>query len=160
MESKNNLNEIQLSNLSQVFIVAEAGVNHNGSLDNAKKLIDMAHRCGADAIKFQKKNLNSDTQVTKIENGSFEEIEDLEKSASGNRNRNILEHQDFLEFSQDKFRQLKEYADSIGIIFISSAWDENSVDFLVDLKIPILKIGSQDLTNFPLLEHVAKKKYL
>lgn len=142
---------IILSNLPGVFIIAEAGVNHNGSLDNAKKLIDMAHRCGADAIKFQKKNIHSDTQVSKFINGNF----DVETAIS--RERNILAHQDFLEFSQEKFRKLKEYADSIGIMFIASAWDEDSADFLANLRIPMLKIGSQDLTNFPLLQHVSKK---
>ena len=146
--------QIQLNKLPTVFIIAEAGVNHNGSQDNAKKLIDMAHRCGADAIKFQKKNLNSDIQVTKFD----DDHNNFAEESSFQRHRNILEHQDFLEFSQDKFRQLKEYADSIGIMFISSAWDEDSVDFLVDLKVPMLKVGSQDLTNFPLLEHISKKK--
>ena len=137
------------------FIIAEAGVNHNGSLQNAKKLIDMAVRCGANAIKFQKKNVDSDIQVTRLDRISQTE-DDRWALPFG---KNLLEHQDFLEFSKDKFREIKEYAESQGILFLASAWDEDSADFLVELGVPVLKIGSPDLTNFPLLEHVSKKKH-
>lgn len=135
------------------FIIAEAGVNHNGSLQNAKKLIDMAVRCGANAIKFQKKNVDSDIQVTRLDRISQTE-DDRWALPFG---KNLLEHQDFLEFSKDKFREIKEYADSQGILFLASAWDEDSADFLVEIGVHVLKIGSPDLTNFPLLEHVSKK---
>jgi sialic acid synthase len=147
-----NINEFFSRKNNTTLIIAEAGVNHNGCISNAKKLIDMAVRCGANAIKFQKKNVDSDIQVIKIdENTSGEDKWDLPFG------KNLLEHQDFLEFSQDKFRELKEYADSQGILFLASAWDEDSADFLIELGLPVLKIGSPDLTNFPLLEHVAKK---
>lgn len=134
---------------SPTFIIAEVGVNHNGCLENAKKLIEMAHRCGADAVKFQKKHIDSDVQVVNMESQNDKWALPFGK--------NLLEHQDFLEFSQDKFKELKEYADKLGIMFLASAWDEDSADYLVDLGVPILKIGSPDLTNFSLLEHVSKK---
>ena len=128
----------------KVFIIAEAGVNHNGSLSNARKLIDMAKRCGADAIKFQKKNVtHSQTEIKTCETG---------------KQKNLVEQDTFQEFSQEKFKELQKYAQKKGIIFCASAWDEESADFLVDIGIPFLKIGSHDLTNFPLLEHVSKKK--
>jgi sialic acid synthase SpsE len=133
-----------ISKLDEVFIIAEAGVNHNGSLENAMKLIDMAKKCGANAIKFQKKHLFHGKTVYAGEKKT--------------KPKNLLEQDTFQEFSQEKFKQLQTYAKKKGIIFCASAWDESSADFLVDLGIPFLKIGSHDLTNFPLLEHVAKKK--
>lgn len=136
--------DIGISNSPEVFIIAEAGVNHNGSMENAMKLIDMAKNCGANAIKFQKKH---------IYHGQTFYPGDKKQTP-----KNLLEHDTFKEFSQDKFKQLQKYARKKGILFSASAWDETSADFLVNLGIPFLKIGSHDLTNFPLLEHVAKKK--
>ena len=72
---------------SPTFIIAEVGVNHNGCLENAKKLIEMAHRCGSYAVKFQKKNIDSDVQVVNMESQN-------DKSALP-FGKNLLEHQDF-----------------------------------------------------------------
>ena len=76
------------------------------------------------------------------------------KNSFGNT---IEEHNSFLEFDKETFRELKSYADSQDIIFCASGYDEESVDFLYHLGIPFFKIASPDLTNFPLLEHIAKK---
>ena len=140
--------DIGLTNQEGVFFIAEAGVNHNGSLKNAKLLIDIAVRAGAQAVKFQKKNISK----ILVRDGLQEIYQD--KNSFGNT---IEEHNNFLEFDKETFRELKLYADSKGIIFTASGWDEDSVDFLFDLGIPFFKIASGDLTNFPLLEHTARK---
>ena len=67
------------------------------------------------------------------------------------------EHKKFLELSFDQFRELKQYCDEVGIMMTASGWDEESVDFLYELGVPFFKVASADLTNFPLLEHTAKK---
>lgn len=130
------------------FFIAEAGINHNGQMNKAKELIDMAKRCGADCVKFQKRTISR--ILTK---------EGLEKPYVNDRSFGATygEHKDFLEMSFDQFHEMKAYADSIGILFTASGWDEDSVDFLFDLGVPFFKMASADLTNFPLLVHTAKK---
>jgi sialic acid synthase len=143
-----NPSEIGLSNNPGVFFIAEAGINHNGSIKNAKLLIDIAVRAGAQAVKFQKKNI----QKILVRDGLQEIYQN--KNSFG---KTIEEHNNFLEFDKETFRELKLYADSQGIIFTASGWDEESIDFLYDLGIPFFKIASSDLTNLPLLEHTARK---
>lgn len=99
-------------------------------------------------MKFQKKNIKK----ILVRDG-LEELYQNENSF-GNT---IEEHNRFLEFDKETFRELKSYADSKDIIFCASGYYEESVDFLYDLGIPFFKIASPDLTNFPLLEHIAKK---
>ena len=130
------------------FFIAEAGINHNGEMKYAKQLIDMAYRCGADCVKFQKRTIKR--ILTK---------EGLERPYTGARSFGPTygEHKNFLEMSFDQFKEMKDYADSLGILFTASGWDEESVDFLYKLGVPFFKMASADLTNFPLLEHTAKK---
>lgn len=130
------------------FFIAEAGINHNGQMSKAKELIDMAKRCGADCVKFQKRTISR--ILTK---------EGLEKLYKNDRSFGTTygEHKRFLEMSFDQFHEMKAYADSVGILFTASGWDEDSVDFLDKLGVPFFKMASADLTNFPLLEHTAKK---
>jgi sialic acid synthase len=130
------------------FFIAEAGINHNGEMKYAKQLIDMAHRCGADCVKFQKRTIKR--ILTK---------EGLERPYTGARSFGPTygQHKEFLEMSFNQFKEMKEYADNLGILFTASGWDEESVDFLYDLGVPFFKMASADLTNFPLLVHTAKK---
>ena len=130
------------------FFIAEAGINHNGKMENAYKLIDLAVLCGADCVKFQKRTISR--ILTK---------EGLEKPYTGHRafGPTYGEHKKFLELNKSQFQKLKDYADKKGILFTGSGWDEESVDLLDDLGVDFFKIGSPDLTNFPLLEHTAKK---
>lgn len=137
--------DIGLSNSKNVFFIAEAGLNHNGCVKNAKRLIDLAHRAGAHAIKFRKRNIKKFL--------AREGLDILSNSPSSTANLN----REFLELDKEQFIELKQYADKVGIILTASAWDEESVDFLYDLGVPFFKIASADLTNFPLLEHTAKK---
>jgi N,N'-diacetyllegionaminate synthase len=130
------------------FIVAEVGVNHNGSITLAKKLIDAAKRAGADAAKFQV--FRAGRLVTKT----------AEKAAY--QKRSIREGSQYdmlrkLELTEDEFRKLAAYAKKKNIIFLASAFDKESVDFLDELKVPAFKIPSGEITNFPLLKHIAKK---
>jgi sialic acid synthase len=140
--------DIGLSNSDNVFIIAEAGINHNGSVEKAKELIALAKRAGANAVKFQKRTINR--ILTK---------EGLNKpyTTPNSFGPTYGEHKEFLELSFEQFRELKEYADLIRIPFTASGWDEESVDFLDELGVPFFKMASADLTNFPLLEHTAKK---
>lgn len=134
---------------NKVFFIAEAGINHNGSIDIAKQLIDKAKFSGADCVKFQKRTISR--ILTK---------DGLNQPYNNERSfgETYGKHKEHLEFSFEQFRELKSYADSIGILFSASGWDEESVDFLDSLDVPFFKVASADLTNFPLLTHTANKK--
>jgi len=130
------------------FIIAEAGVNHNGSLDLAKKLIDAACKAGVDAVKFQ--TFKAEDLVT--ENANMFEYQ---KKNTG-ENCSQLTFLKRMELKYDDFLKLKEYCDKKGILFLSTPHTEGAVDFLEPL-VPAYKIGSGDLTNIPVLEKIAKK---
>ncbi len=131
-----------------VYIIAEVGLNHNGSVELAKKLIDAARDAGAQAVKFQKRTTKE--ILTK---------EGLEKPYTSPHAYGATygEHRDKLEFSEDHYQELKKYAADQGIHFFASVWDPKSADFLENLNIDAYKIPSADTINIPLLEYVAKK---
>ncbi len=131
------------------FIIAEAGVNHQGDLRLAKQLIDIAAFCGADAVKFQKR---------KVERMLTREGLDAPYVNEHSFGQTYGEHRRHLELSEDAYRELKRYADAKEIIFLASAWDEESADFLETLDVPAFKVASADLTNIPLLDHIARKR--
>ncbi|MBC8313783.1 MAG: N-acetylneuraminate synthase family protein [Candidatus Cloacimonetes bacterium] len=130
------------------FIIAEAGINHQGDVEIAKKLIKKAKECGADAVKFQKRKISRILTKKGLEM-PYEKYHSFGKTYG--------EHKKVLELSRNNYLELKKLADKIGIIFCASGWDEESVDFLDELGIPFFKVASADLTNFPLLIHIAKK---
>lgn len=130
------------------FIIAEAGVNHNGSLDNAKKLVDIAKESGADAVKFQ--TFKAKDLVTK----NAQKAEYQKKLTTECSQFEMIEK---LELSEDDFRELANYANENGIIFLSSPFDIGSVDLLDEIGIPAFKLSSAEITNYSLLEHVASK---
>ena len=130
------------------FIIAEAGVNHNGSLGTAKKLVDAAKHAGADAVKFQ--TFKSEDLVTeKTQRARYQE-----ENIGGSETQ--LQMLKKLELSHDDFISLKKYCDGKGIIFLSTPHTEDAADFL-DPMVPAYKIGSGDLTNIPFLKETAKK---
>lgn len=131
------------------FIVAEAGLNHNGQLDVAKQLIDVAKECGADAVKFQKRTIEA--ILTK-------EALDQSYSGSNSYGSTYREHRLALELSESEWSQLADYSSEQDIIWFASPWDELSADFLESLNMSVYKIASADLSNIPLLRHVAKKR--
>jgi len=134
---------------NKCFVIAEAGVNHNGSIGLAKKLIDAAVDAGADAVKFQ--TFKAEELVTKSAPSAEYQRRTLnvKESQSAMLRRMELQDKDFIE--------LKKYCDGKGIIFLSTSHTESAVDILDDL-VPAFKIPSPDLTNLPLLEKVAKKQ--
>ena len=131
-----------------VFVIAEAGINHQGDINIAKELIKAAKEAGADCVKFQKRTI--ERILTK---------EGLEKPYINNNSFGATygEHKRTLELSYDDFCTLMNYADDQGIFMTASGWDEESVDFLYDIGVPFFKVASADLTNFLLLEHTARK---
>lgn len=132
----------------KVFFIAEAGINHNGCMDNAKKLIDLAKKSGADCVKFQKRTISRILTKEGLDKPYNSENAFAPKYG---------DHKKFLEFSFDQFRELKRYSEEVGILMTASGWDEESIDFLYELGVPFFKLASADLTNFPLVEHAAKK---
>ncbi len=131
------------------FIIAEAGVNHNGDVALAKKLIDAAQTVGADAVKFQ--TWITEKLVTPAAPMADYQQHNLQRDDSQFA---MLKE---LELSQAVFRELKEYADQRGILFFSTPDEEDSADFLETLGVPLFKIGSGEVTNVPFLRHVAAK---
>ena len=133
-----------------VFIVAEAGVNHNGNLDLAKKLVDVAKHSGADAVKFQ---------IFKAEKIATQHAEKAEyQTKATNKNESQLAMLKQLELKEENVKRLSYYAKEKGLIFLASPFDKESVDLLSSLEAPAFKIASGEITNLPLLKYVAEKK--
>lgn len=133
-----------------VFIIAEAGVNHNGDINLAYQLIDEAVRAKVDCVKFQ--TFKAEKLVS-----STAKMADYQKANLG-KETSQFEMLKKLELTFEDFRQLQAYCVEKGILFLSTPFDEESLDFLVDdLQIPYIKISSGDLTNFPFLFKIAKK---
>lgn len=130
------------------FFIAEAGVNHNGSLDLAKKLVDAAIESGADAVKFQ--TFTAEKVVTSDASMCDYQVDNTGKQESQ------LEMIKKFELPLESFKELKSYCDEKGILFLSTPHSADTVDFLDEL-VPIHKIGSGDITNFPLLRQIARK---
>ena len=133
---------------SKVFIIAEAGVNHNGSLDLAYQLIDVAKEAGADAVKFQ--TFKAENVVSKLADKA-----EYQKKTTG-LDKSQLEMIKKLELSFDDFVKLKKYCDKKEIMFLSTPFDHQSIDFLCDL-VDIYKIPSGEIINYPYLKHIAAK---
>ena len=132
-----------------VFVIAEAGVNHNGDLQMARALIDVAVDAGADAVKFQ--TFRADRLATPDAPKA-----EYQLRATGDEE-SQLDMLRRLELSADAHRELQSYCRERGIIFLSTPFDEEAVDLLDELAVPAFKISSGDVTNSPLLEHVAGK---
>ena len=129
-----------------VFIIAEAGVNHNGSIELAKQLIDVASNSGADAVKFQ--TFKAENLVSK----------NTQKAEYQKKTTDILESQfdmiKKLELDVNTHKELMAYCQEKNIMFLSTPFDHDSIDFLNELGLKIFKIPSGDITNFPYLKRV------
>lgn len=131
-----------------VFIIAEAGVNHNGSLERARELVRTAARAGADAIKFQ--TFRSDDLVAAdAPKAGYQR----QRTRSDETQRDMLRA---LELSVESHVNLMQCAREEGILFLSSPFDERSAAMLAQLGVPAFKIGSGEITNIPFLESVAR----
>jgi N,N'-diacetyllegionaminate synthase len=136
-------------NNQRCFIIAEAGVNHDGDVDAAKALIDVAADAGADAVKFQ--TFSAKRLATAAAPKAAYQLKNTEATESQVA---MLQR---LELSDDAHRLLQAHAKQRGIVFMSTPFDEVAADFLESLDIPLFKIPSGELTNTPFLAHVAKK---
>ena len=134
---------------NKVFIIAEAGVNHNGDINIAKKMIDVACECKVDAVKFQ--TFKAENLVSKKASKADYQI----------KNTNSNEETQFemiksLELDIDTHRELIEYCNKKNIMFLSTPFDLESIDLLNDLGVKIFKIPSGEITNLPYLERISK----
>ena len=132
-----------------VFIIAEAGVNHNGSLEMAKRLVDAAVKAGADAVKFQTYKTENVVSKTAPKARYQEETTDLAESQ--------YEMLKKLELTEQDFAELVDYCKQRDILFISTPHDQESIDTLEELGGNVFKVGSGDITNIPYLRYMAGK---
>lgn len=133
-------------NAGNVLIVAEAGVNHNGNMDLAHKLVEAAREAGADIIKFQTFRA-ADTVAASAPKAKYQ----IQNTGSGESQLEMIRK---LELSPDQFLELKRHCDMIGIKFWSTAFDQASVDFLESLRLAMWKIPSGEITNLPFLRKI------
>ena len=134
-----------------VFFIAEAGVNHNGSIEIGKKLIDKAVDSHADAVKFQ--TFKTESIITPGAPKSTYHVE----TTGGDNEQSWFDLLKTQEMSADMHAELIEYCNKKEIIFLSTPYDEESVDLLVELNVPAFKIASTDTSNIPLLSYIAQK---
>lgn len=133
----------------KTFVIAEAGVNHNGSDELALQLVDTAARCGADAVKFQ--TFSADKLVRR---GAAKAEYQARETGEGDQH-SMLKR---LEMSESMHHALVARCEQLGIEFMSTAFDEEAADFLVGIGIRRIKVPSGEITNLPFLRHLAAKR--
>jgi len=131
----------------QTFVIAEIGVNHNGDIGLAKKLIDVAVDAGADAVKFQT------FKAEKLASPSAKKA--TYQSTNDPRAESQLDMLKRLELTEDEFREAAKYTRARGLEFLSTPFDEDSADFLASLDVSAFKVGSGDLISLTFLRHIA-----
>lgn len=131
----------------KILIIAEAGVNHNGSLETAMELVDAAAKAGADAVKFQ--TYRAERIVVP---DALKAVYQLETSSSGETQYEMIRK---LELDESDYLTLQRHAEELGILFLSTAFDPESLDFLLSIGVPLLKIASGEIENAPLLRKAA-----
>lgn len=136
-----------IGNGEPIYIIGEAGVNHNGNLDLAFELVDIAKDAGCDAVKFQ-------TFIAEDVVSKYAPKAPYQKALNGSQ----LDMAKRLELKFEDFKKLKIYSDKKGITFLSTPFDPRSVDFLDELGVPLFKVGSGELTNLPFLKYIAEKR--
>jgi len=140
---------VELIDTDRIFIIAEAGVNHNGSIELARQLIDVAVEAGADAVKFQT-FIAEDVVSTDAPKAEYQK----QTTDSSESQFDMIKK---LELSKEDHQELIKYAKQKNIMFLSTPFDEGSVDMLVELGLPLIKISSGEITNHPFLKYIAKK---
>ena len=131
--------------MSKIFLIAEIGINHNGNVENAIKLIDIAKKNGFDAVKFQKRN------IKKV--FSPEDLDKPRETPFGKKN---IDLKLGLEFEKKEYDIIDSYCKKSGIEWFASPWDLDSFDFLITYKPKFMKIASALITAVPLVEKIAK----
>jgi N,N'-diacetyllegionaminate synthase len=135
--------------MPHVFVIAEAGVNHNGSLDLALQLVDAAKASGADAVKFQ--TFRADQLATR----SAHKAPYQERTTSNSESQ--FEMLQRLQLDAAAHRRLIDHCRNVGIQFLSSPFDTQSADLLATMNVPLYKVPSGEITNLPFLQHLARK---
>jgi len=148
MKNKFEINGRNIGFGEPCYIIAEIGINHNGDILIAKKLIDVAVDIGADAVKFQKRNLESIYQKDILDDPTLD-------SQGTEILIDVLKE---VEFDEKNFIELKNYCKEKEITFLCTPWDIPSVDFLEKLNVSAYKIASADMTNLPLISYISKFK--
>lgn len=141
-----SLEKIKKSN--RPFFIAEIGINHNGSVEIAKKIIDIAKTCGADAVKFQKR-----TPEICVPMGVRSSIRETPWGDI-----TYFEYREKIEFGEKEYKEIYEYCKRKRILWSASAWDIPSIDFLEKFDVPFHKVPSPQLTNKELLEKFKKTR--
>lgn len=137
--------------MNKTIIIAEAGVNHNGDIDLAKKLIDAAAKAGVEYVKFQ----TFKTELLVSKNAKKADYQIKNQKSNDDSQYNMLKK---LELAEDTHYELLEYCKLKNVKFLSTAFDFESIDFLAKLGIDFFKIPSGELTNYPYLKRIAKKQ--
>lgn len=136
--------------MKRVYIIAEAGVNHNGNISTALELVDLAKESGADCVKFQ--TFTAERLVTKIaEKADYQKV-------TTNRYQSQFEMLKSLELSKKDFKLLRDHCKRLSIDFVSTPFDVENIDFLFNLGIKIWKVPSGEITNLPYLTKIAELK--
>lgn len=142
------INKKEIKNFGSPFIIAEAGINHNGELEKAFEMIKVAKDSGADAVKFQtfkaEEFVNDENQMFTYKSQGKEVTESMLKMFKR------------YEFTPEEWQKIKKKCDEIGILFLSTPQNKSDLDFLLTLNIPAVKVGSDDFTNLPLLRSYAQ----
>jgi N,N'-diacetyllegionaminate synthase len=135
--------------MQTAFIIAEAGVNHNGSIDLALRLVDAAKASGADAVKFQT------FRAQRLASRAAHKAAYQERTTANTESQfQMLQR---LELDVTAHRRLMDYCQQIGILFLSSPFDMESADLLAEMDLPLFKVPSGEITNWPFLKHIARK---
>lgn len=135
----------------KVFVIAEAGVNHNGSIDLARQLVDVAVEAGADAVKFQ--TFKTELCISKDAQKAAYQVEN-----TGNATETQYEMVKKLELSEEMHHELISYCKQKNIMFLSTPFDHDSIELLDKLGLEIFKIPSGEITNLPYLRHIGSLK--
>lgn len=138
---------IAINDDSDVFVIAEIGHNHQGDVEKCKSMFDAAKECGCTAVKLQKRD-NRALYTSEMYNEPYHSENAYAPTYGA--------HREFLEFNRDQYSELKAYAEKIGILFFSTAFDIPSADLLESIDVPCYKIASGDLQTIPLVQHVAR----
>lgn len=141
------INKRKIGQSTLPYVIAEVGVNHEGSLNNARELIELAHSGGADAVKFQ--TYKAETLASRNSPSYW----DLSKESTTSQYELFKKYD---QFGEKEYELLAEHCRTVGIDFLSTPFDDRAVDFLEPMM-PCFKIASADITNFPLIRRIALK---
>lgn len=146
-----DFNGKKIKNYSRPYVIAEIGANHNGDMDLAKKMIDSAVDCGADAVKFQ--SWTNKTLICKSEYEKNQSYDDSPKKHFGSLEEMVEKYY----LREEQHVLLKEYCDSKGVVFCSTPFSSGEVDLLEKIGVPFFKVASMDINNIRLLKYIAQK---